>query len=93
MIDKQAQHHPTSRKVQKGNNRVHQALSDSKGMGIIDKPVRHLSSHPHPPKLKGVPTVLPQFSGFQVHLPPFRFRHNPTNLCNDCRESEAAGPH
>ena len=41
-------------------------------MGVVDKPIRLLSSHPHLPKLKEVPTVLPQFSGVPVHLPPFR---------------------
>ena len=54
----QAQHLPTCRKVQNGNTRVHQGLSDSRGMGVIDRPIRLLSSHPHPPKLKEVPTVL-----------------------------------
>ena len=52
---KQAQHLPTCRKVQNGNTRVHQGLSDSRGMGIVDKLIRRLPSHPHPPKLKEVP--------------------------------------
>ena len=30
----------------------HQGLSDSRGMGVINRPIRHLPSHPHPPKLK-----------------------------------------
>ena len=47
-----AQHLPTYRKVQNGNSRVHQSLCDSRGMGVVDRPVRHLSSHPHPQKLK-----------------------------------------
>ena len=34
---KQAQHLPTCRKVQNGNTRVHQGLSDSRGMGVIDR--------------------------------------------------------
>ena len=33
---KQAQHLPTSRKVKTGKNRVHQGLSDSRGMGVVD---------------------------------------------------------
>ena len=48
---KRAQHLPTCRKVQNGNTRVHQGLSDSRGMGVVDRPIRHLPSHPHPPKL------------------------------------------
>ena len=54
---KQAQHLPTCRKVHNGNTRVHQGLSDSRGMGVVDRPIRRLPSHPHPPKLKEVPSV------------------------------------
>ena len=40
---KQAQHLSTCRKVQNGNSRVHQGLSDSRGMGVVDRSVsRHL---------------------------------------------------
>ena len=28
--------------------------SDSRGMGVVDRPIRRLPSHPHPPKLKEV---------------------------------------
>ena len=56
---KQAQCLRTCRKVQNGNTRVHQGLSDSRGMGVVDRPIRCLPSHPHPPKLKEVPKVLP----------------------------------
>ena len=55
---KQAQHLPTCRSVQNGNSRVHQCLSDSRRMGVVDRPVRRLSLHPHAPKLKEVPKVL-----------------------------------
>ena len=47
---KQTQHLSTCRKVQNGNSRVHQGLSDFRGMGV-----RCRTSHPHPPKLKEVP--------------------------------------
>ena len=57
---KQAQHFSTHRKVQNGNSRVHQDLPDSRGMGIVNRPIGHLPSHPHPPKLKEIPKVLPQ---------------------------------
>ena len=59
----------TRRKVQNGNSRVHQDLPDSKGMGIVDRPVGRLPSHPHPPKLKEIPKVLPQV--FQFTSLPF----------------------
>ena len=65
---KQAQHLPTCRKVQNGNTRVHQDLSDSRGMGVVDRLIRRLPSHLHPPKLKEVPKVLPQVTG--VHSSP-----------------------
>ena len=68
---KQAQHLPTCRKVQNGNTRVHQGLSDSREMGVIDRLIRHLPSHPHPPKLKEVPKVLSQVTCVTVYLPSF----------------------
>ena len=74
---KQAQHFSTCRKVQNGNSRVHQDLPDSRGMGIVDRPITRLPSHPHPSKLKEIPKVLPQVAGVPVHLPPFRTSHSP----------------
>ena len=88
---KQSQH--LVERVQNGNSRVHQGLSDSRGMGVVNRPVRHLSSHPHPLKLKKVHKVLPQCTGVPVHLPPFQPRHGPTGLYNDCGGMEAEGPH
>ena len=55
--------------LQNGNPRVHQGLSDSRGMGVVDGLGRHLPSHPHPPKLKEVPKVLPQVASVSVHFP------------------------
>ena len=66
---KQAQHFSTCRKVQNGNSRVHQDLPGSRGMGIVDRPIGRLPSHPHPPKLKEIPKVLPQV--FQFTSLPF----------------------
>ena len=77
---KQAQHLPTCRKVQNGNSRVHQDLPDSRGMGIVNRPIRRLPSHPHPSKLKEIPKVLPQVPGVPVHLPPIRTSHSPQVL-------------
>ena len=39
------------------------------------------------------PTVLPWFSSVPFHLPPFRPSHGLPRLYNDCKESEANGPH
>ena len=89
---KQAQHFSTRRKLQNRNSRVHQDLPDSRGMGIVDRPIRCLPSHPHPPKLKEILKVLPQVTGVPVHLPPFRTSHSPPGLYNDCKGSEANGP-
>ena len=61
-------------------------------MGIIGRHIRCLPSHPHPPKLKEIPKVLPQVTGVPVHLPPFRTSHSPPGLYNDCKGGEANGP-
>ena len=61
-------------------------------MGIVDRSVRRLPSHPHPPKLKEIPKVLLQVAGVPVHLPPFQTSHGPPGLYNDCKGSEANGP-
>ena len=90
---KQAQHLPTCRKVQNGNSRVHQDLSDSRGMGVVDRPIRRLPSHLHPPKLKEVPKVLPQVTGVPVHFPSFRTGHSPSGLYNNCKGGQAEDPH
>ena len=90
---KQAQHLPTCRKVQNGNTRVHQGLSDSRGIGVVNRLIRRLPSHLHPPKLKEVATVLPQVTGIPVHLPSFWTGHSPTGLYNDCKGSETDDPH
>ena len=68
---KQAQHFSTRRKVQNGNSRVHQDLPDSRGMGIVDRPVGRLPSHPHPPQFKEIPKVLSQVTGVQFTSLPF----------------------
>ena len=72
--------------------RVHQDLPGSRGMGIIDRPIGRLPSHPHPPKLKEIPKVLPQVTGVLVHLPSFWTSHSPPGLYNDRKGSEAHGP-
>ena len=86
---KQAQHFS---KVQNGNSKVHQDLPDSRGMGIVDRPIGRLPSHTHPSKLKEIPKVLLQVPGVPVHLPPIRTSHSPRSLYNDCEGSEANGP-
>ena len=89
---KQAQHFSTCIKVQNGNPRVHQDLTDSRGMGIVDRFVGCLPTHPHLSKLKEIPKVLLQVSGVPVHLPPIRTSHSPPGLYNDCKGSETNGP-
>ena len=89
---KQAQHFSTCRKVQNGNCRVHQDLPDSRGMGIVDRSVGRLPTHPHPSKLKEIPKVLLQVTGVPAHLPPIRTSHSPPGLYNDCKGSETNGP-
>ena len=89
---KQAQHFSTCRNVQNGNSRVHQDLTCSRGMGIVDRPIGRLPSHPHPPKLKEISKVLPQVTGVPVHLPSFRTSHSPPGLHNDRKGSEAHDP-
>ena len=74
---KQAQHLPTCRKVQNRNTRVHQGLSNSRGIGIVDRLSRRLPTHPHSPKLKEIPKVLPQVASVSVHFPPFRLATAP----------------
>ena len=86
---KQAQYFPTRRKVQNRNSRVHRDLPDSRGMDIVDRPAGGLPSHPHPPKLKEIPKVLPHVTGVPVHLPPFWTSHSPPGLYNDFKGSEA----
>ena len=61
-------------------------------MGIVNRSVGRLPAHPHPPKLKEIPKVLPQVTGVPVHLPSFRSNHSPPGLYNDCKGSEANGP-
>ena len=89
---KQAQHFSTRRKVHNGNSRVHQDFPDSRGVGIVDRPVGRLPTHPHPPKLKEIPKVLLQGSGVPVHLPPVRTGHSPPGLYSDSKGSETNGP-
>ena len=61
-------------------------------MGFVDKPVRCLPSHPHPPKLKEVPKALPQVTYVSVHLPSVWTSYSPSGLYNDCKRGEADDP-
>ena len=67
---KQAQHFSTCRKVQNGTSRVHQDLPDSRGMGIVDRPFRHLPSHPHPPNSRKYLRFCHRSQVFQFTPPP-----------------------
>ena len=87
---KRAQKLPTCRKVQNGNTRVHQGLSDSRGMGVIDRPTRRIPSHPHPLKLKEVPKVLHRSQVFQ--FTSLWTSHGPQVFTMVVKRGEADGP-
>ena len=72
---KQAQHFSTCRKVQNGNSRVHQDLPDSRVMGIVDRPIGHLPSHPHPPNSRKYPRFCHRSHMFQ--FTSLRTSHSP----------------
>ena len=46
-ILKHTQHFSTCRKVKNGNSRVHKHVPNSRGMGIVDRPIRCLPSLRH----------------------------------------------
>ena len=89
---KQAQHFSPCRKVQNGNPRVHPDFPGPRGVGIVDRPVGRIPSHPHPSQLKEVPKVLLQGPGVPIHLPSFRTGHSPPGLYDDRKGSETNGP-
>ena len=89
---KQAKFLFKSKKVQDGNVRIHKELSDSRGMGLLNRPLRRLPSHPNPPNLKEVLIVDPQLSDLPVHLSAVRASKSHTSLHNDSKESEVYGP-
>ena len=89
---KQAQHFSPCRKVQNGNPGVHPDFPGPRGVGIVDRPVGRIPSHPHPSKLKEVPKVLLQGPGVPVHLPTFRTGHSPPGLYDDRKGSETNVP-
>ena len=65
---------------------------DSRGMGIVNRSIRCLPSHPHTSTLKEIPKILPQVSGVTAHIPPLWAGHGPPGFYNDCKRSEANGP-
>ena len=77
---KQALHFSTRRKVQNENSIVHQGIPDSRGMGIVDRPIRRLPSHPHPSKLKEIPKVFHRSQVFQFTSLPFGLETAPQVL-------------
>ena len=89
---KQAQHFSTCRKVQDGISRVHQDLPDSRGMGIVDRSIGRLPSHPNTSTIKEMPTILSQVSGVPIHIPPIWTGHSPPGLYNDRKGSQTHGP-
>ena len=61
-------------------------------MGIVDRSIGRLPSHPHPSSLKEIPKILPQVSGVPVHLPTFRTGHSTPGPYHDRKGGEAHGP-
>ena len=61
-------------------------------MGIVDRSIGRLPSHPHTSTLKEIPKILPQVSGVSVHIPPLQTGHGPPGFYTDCKRSEADGP-
>ena len=61
-------------------------------MGVVNRPIRCLPSHPHPPKLKEVPKVLPHVASVSIHFLSLQTSHGPSGLYNDCKRGEADGP-
>ena len=61
-------------------------------MGIVDRSIGRLPSHPHPSSLKEIPKILPQVSGVPVQLPAFRTGHSPPGIYHDRKGGEAHGP-
>ena len=61
-------------------------------VGIVDRSIGHLPTHPHPSKLKEIPKVLLQVTGVPIHLPPIRTSHSPPGLYNNRKGSETNGP-
>ena len=68
---KQAQQLPTCRKVQNGNTRIHQGFSDSRGMGVVDRPSRRLPYHSHPPNSRKYLRFCHKSQVFQFTSLPF----------------------
>ena len=70
---------------------IPEPLYNSNGMGVFNRYLRCLSSYPHQPSVKEVPTVHPQVSNLPVHLSSLRPSHSPTNLYNGSKGSEVYG--
>ena len=77
---KQAQHFSTGRKVQNETPNSIRIFPDFRVMGIVDRPIGRLPSHPYPPKLKEITRVLPQVAGVPFHLPPLWTSQPPRSL-------------
>ena len=74
---KQSQHFSTCTKVQNGNSRVHQDLPDSRGMGIIDRPIGRLPSHPIHPNSRKYLRFCYRSQVFQFTSLPFGLANGP----------------
>ena len=60
-------------------------------IGLLNRPLRHLPSHFHPPRLKKIPKVHPPSPNLAIFLSAFQASDSPTGLYNDIQRSEAIG--
>ena len=66
-------------KIQNVNTRIQICLSDSKSMGLLNRPFRCPPSHPRPPNLKEGFVVHLQVSDLPVHLSALQASDLPTS--------------
>ena len=57
--------------VEKFKMETPESIRTSRAMGVVDRPIRCLPSHPHPPKLKEIPQVCHRSQVFQFTFLPF----------------------
>ena len=67
-------------KIQDGNPRINPHIAQTRGMGHIDRSLRHIPTHSHSPPIKKVPQVPPQGNLVSVHQPALWSGHGPSGL-------------
>ena len=67
-------------KVQDGNPRINPHIAQTRGMGHVDRSLRHIPTHSHSPSVKKVPQVPPQGNLVSVHQPALWSGDGPSGL-------------